>query len=80
MLLETPMSFTYSSLEEAFPEAKKDAHHQFGFEGIMNTMRCNTEKSIDELLQALFDDSNAFTEGSGRHDDTSVVLLERRSH
>lgn len=67
-------------LEEAFPEAKKDSHHQFGFDGIMNTMRRNTEQSIDELLQALFDDSNAFTEGSGRHDDTSVVLLERRSH
>jgi len=65
-------------LEEAFPEAKKDAHHQFGFDGIMHTMRTNSEKSIDEVLQALFDDSNAFTEGSGRHDDTSVVLLERR--
>jgi hypothetical protein len=29
-------------------------------------------------LQKLFDDSNAATQGSGRHDDTSVVLLERR--
>lgn len=65
-------------LEEAFPEARKGAHHQFGFAGIMQSMLRNSGKTIDETLQALFDDSNAFTEGSGRHDDTSVVLLERR--
>lgn len=65
-------------LEEAFPEARRDAHHQFGFEGIMKSMLKNADKNIDEVLQSLFDDSNAFTEGSGRHDDTSVVLLERR--
>ena len=29
-------------------------------------------------LEKLFFDSNAATKGSGRHDDTSVVLLERR--
>jgi hypothetical protein len=28
-------------------------------------------------MQKLFDDSNAFTQGSGRHDDTSVVIVER---
>jgi hypothetical protein len=27
----------------------------------------------------LFDDSNAFTRGQGRHDDTSVLLLERHA-
>ncbi len=67
-------------LEEAFPEARKEAHQQFGFEGIMASMLRNEGHTIDETLQALFDDSNAFTEGSGRHDDTSVVLLERRPH
>ena len=65
-------------LEEAFPEGKKDAHKQFGFDGIMQTMGRCAEQSLEVVMEALFFDSNAFTEGSGRHDDTSVVLLERR--
>jgi hypothetical protein len=28
-------------------------------------------------LNALFADSEEYTEGSGRHDDTSVVMIER---
>jgi len=66
-------------LEEAFPEARKEQHVQFGFDGIINTLRKSAELPLEETMQALFDDSNAFTQGSGRHDDTSVVLLERIS-
>ncbi|MHC4877934.1 MAG: PP2C family protein-serine/threonine phosphatase [Planctomycetota bacterium] len=65
-------------LEEAFPEGIVDKHNQFGVEGIINTLKESTDRTAKETLQALFDDSNAFTKGSGRHDDTSVVLLERR--
>lgn len=66
-------------IEEAFPAASKKAHMQFGIEGITETMKRHKDSTLDDMLQALFDDSNAFTEGSGRHDDTSVVLLERHS-
>ena len=65
-------------LEEAFPEGVVDKHNQFGIEGIIDTLKASADLSVQDTLQKLFDDSNAFTKGSGRHDDTSVVLLERR--
>jgi serine phosphatase RsbU (regulator of sigma subunit) len=49
----------------------------FGQAGIKNTLRATARRSLDEALDQLFVDSNAFTEGSGRHDDTSVVLIEQ---
>ena len=65
-------------LEEAFPASAFDAkHEQFGVEGIKDTLRKSKDLTLDEALQMLFDDSNAYTKGNGRHDDTSVVLLER---
>jgi phosphoserine phosphatase RsbU/P len=64
-------------LEEAFPAAMTDRHDQFGVEGIKKTMRESRNLTLEETLQKLFDDSHAYTQGSGRHDDTSVVLLER---
>jgi len=64
-------------LEEAFPAGRTEGHLQFGQEGIERSLRRAQDMNIDDAVQALFDDSNAFTEGSGRHDDTSVVLLER---
>ena len=65
-------------LEEAFPASAVDAKHdQFGVEGIKETMRQSKDLTLEEALQKLFDDSNAYTKGNGRHDDTSVVLLER---
>ena len=32
---------------------------------------------LEDTMEALFRDSRVFTEGEGRHDDTSVVLVER---
>ena len=63
-------------LEEAFPEGKPGRHNQFGIDGIKETMKRTVNESLTDAMQALFDDSEAFTEGSGRHDDTSVVFLE----
>lgn len=63
-------------LAEAFPESG-DGHGEFGEEGIKATLRKSRSRPIDEALQALFDDSTAFTQGTGRHDDTSALLLER---
>ncbi|WP_166821719.1 PP2C family protein-serine/threonine phosphatase [Thalassoroseus pseudoceratinae] len=64
-------------LEEAFPAEKQDTHGQFGQAGIMRTVKECRDKPLDETLDVLFNASNAFTEGAGRHDDTSVLLIER---
>ncbi len=63
-------------LVEAFPEGGGE-HNEFGMNGIIATLKRCRSLSLDQTMQALFDDSNAFTRGFGRHDDTSVVLLER---
>ncbi|MCA9121943.1 MAG: SpoIIE family protein phosphatase [Planctomycetaceae bacterium] len=65
-------------LDEAFPADGDMEHDQFGIAGIMKSLQESSKLPLAEALQKLFDDSNAATQGSGRHDDTSVVLLERR--
>eukprot|EP00913_Durusdinium_trenchii_P013375 g12556.t1 len=62
-------------LEEAFPD--EAGHSEFGRAGIENSLRDTRSKSLPDALSALFDDSNSFTNGAGRHDDTSVVFIER---
>jgi serine phosphatase RsbU (regulator of sigma subunit) len=63
-------------LIEAFPE-RSENHKEFGVEGVRVTLREAKQLSLSDTLQKLFDDTQAFTQGTGRHDDTSVVLLER---
>ena len=63
-------------LVEAFPEGV-DPHQEFGVDGIERTLQSFRERPLEDALGALFHESNAFTKGSGRHDDTSVVLVER---
>ena len=53
-------------------------HQQFGMEGIRRTLDACRQQSLPDTLDALFRESQAFTLGEGRHDDTSVLLLERR--
>lgn len=65
-------------LTEAFPGENRGSHVEFGVDGLITSLRNSTDKPLDECLQALFDDSYAFTEGSGRHDDTSVLILESK--
>jgi phosphoserine phosphatase RsbU/P len=67
-------------LEEAFPEGSNEAHQQFGVDGIIQSMKDGIDTPLDEALQRVFDDSNAFTQGSGRHDDSSCVFLESRKN
>lgn len=64
-------------LAEAFPEGVDDAIHQFGEKGIIRTLKESTELPVSDAMEKLFHDSNEFTQGYGRHDDTSVVLIER---
>jgi phosphoserine phosphatase RsbU/P len=49
----------------------------FGVDGICRTLRDCRSSSLEDTMEALFRESRAFTEGEGRHDDTSVVLVER---
>ncbi|HID22533.1 MAG TPA: serine/threonine-protein phosphatase [Planctomycetaceae bacterium] len=64
-------------LEEAFPEGRSGVHHQFGRDGVVRTLKETYKLPAKDALQALLDASSAFTEGSGRHDDTSLVVLDR---
>ena len=63
-------------LIEAFPGNSRGEHAEFGINGLEQTMRDTREKPASECLNRLFSDSYAFTKGSGRHDDTSVLILE----
>jgi serine phosphatase RsbU (regulator of sigma subunit) len=65
-------------LDEAFPADGDQHHDQFGIEGIIRTLKESRDLPLDQALERLFQQSNLATKGSGRHDDTSVVLLERK--
>jgi sigma-B regulation protein RsbU (phosphoserine phosphatase) len=56
---------------------KDNKNAAFGVNGICDALRHCQQRNLDETLDYLFQASNSFTEGSGRHDDTSVLLLER---
>ena len=63
-------------LIEAFPDNGAE-HCEFGIKGVLESMVRTRDLPIAGALQSLFDDTHAFTQGSGRHDDTSAVLIER---
>jgi sigma-B regulation protein RsbU (phosphoserine phosphatase) len=63
-------------LTDAF-SPKKQPVRIFGVDGITQTMQQCRAKPVAETLDALFQQSRAYTDGAGRHDDTSVVLVER---
>jgi serine phosphatase RsbU (regulator of sigma subunit) len=65
-------------LAEAFPEGG-DQHDEFGTDGIIGALQAAAELPLEQALDTLFIASHEFTGGSGRHDDTSVVLLERKA-
>jgi serine phosphatase RsbU (regulator of sigma subunit) len=63
-------------LAEAFTEGKH-GHREFGRTGLEQALRDSRGLPLQASLQRLFDTSHAFTDGQGRHDDSSVLLLER---
>jgi serine phosphatase RsbU (regulator of sigma subunit) len=65
-------------LDEAFPEHGSE-EDQFGEEGIINTLQATVDAPLEEALERLFADSHEATQGTGRLDDTSLVLVERRN-
>ncbi len=62
-------------LTEAFP-VDQGEHREYGVPGIEKTLRELKTKPLETVLEHLFEDSSAFTKGRGRHDDTTVVLIE----
>jgi len=69
--------FYTDGLQEAFPEHAPHKTAEFGVAGITQTLRSHQASDVQQALRALFENTEAFTEGSGRHDDTSVVMPER---
>ena len=65
-------------LEEAFP-AGGDRHASFGRTGIATSLRRTNRGTAADAVAAMFVDLETFTAGSGRHDDTSAVLIEREA-
>lgn len=65
-------------IAEAF-NAEQEVHREFGQEGLCRTLRDSVNDSLEDTVRNLFDASRAFTGGQGRHDDTSIVIIERAS-
>ncbi len=63
-------------LTDAFPEGPH-GFTGFGVNGIRQSLQKCREGTLEQALDTLLADSHAFTGGKGRHDDTSVLLLER---
>jgi serine phosphatase RsbU (regulator of sigma subunit) len=63
-------------LVEAFP-LEVGEHREFGIPGVEETLARYKSRPLSDTLEALFRESHEFTEGGGRHDDTTIVLVER---
>lgn len=63
-------------LIEAFP-VEEGGHREYGLSGVKATLAATKYEPLETSLDALFADSHAFTCGHGRHDDTTIVLIER---
>jgi serine phosphatase RsbU (regulator of sigma subunit) len=62
-------------LIEAFPD--RTSPPEFGLGGVKRVLAEHQSAPLPKALAALFDASSAFTEGAGRHDDTSLLMFER---
>lgn len=61
---------------EAFEDGKQ-GHAEFGIAGLSRTLQDTENQPIEYVVDQLFNNSALHTNGSGRHDDTSVLLVER---
>lgn len=59
------------------PQGSPNSEMAFGVPGVSKALQECLNKNIEDTLNHLFKASADYTEGAGRHDDTSVVLLER---
>ena len=65
-------------LEEAFPPEGDALLDQFGITGIIDALKESINMPLDEAMDHLFFKSTEVTAGAGRHDDTSVMMIERK--
>ena len=59
------------------PQGTPNSDLAFGIPGVSKVLQACREKNIEQTLNQLFEVTAKYTGGAGRHDDTSVVLLER---
>ncbi len=59
------------------PHGGPNSDLAFGTQGVVKILQDCRAKDIDFTLNQLFEITSNYTGGTGRHDDTSVVLLER---
>jgi len=64
-------------LTDALSPGEGKQEKMFGIEGIIATLLECRNETIDATMERLFLASGNFTGGEGRHDDTSVLLVER---
>lgn len=64
-------------LTDALAPGEGAGGRMFGVGGITRALRECRGRPLDQTLECLFEASHEFTGGHGRHDDTSVLLLER---
>jgi serine phosphatase RsbU (regulator of sigma subunit) len=64
-------------LTDALAPGEEQGGNAFGVRGIVQALRDCCGRSLEEALDHLFEASHRYTGGEGRHDDTSVLLLER---
>jgi serine phosphatase RsbU (regulator of sigma subunit) len=69
--------FYTDGLTDALPMGTDKGLKAFGVQGVQTTLRDSRTDDTDKALDRLFRASTDFTGGTGRHDDTSLVLLER---
>lgn len=72
---QSRLLFYTDGLTEASPN--ETLEQQFGIAGVSELLNRHRDQSGNFIVQKLMDDSQNFTQNAGRHDDTSVVLLER---
>jgi len=65
-------------LDEAFPPEGDALADQFGVAGIIDALKESINMSLDDAMNHLFNKSTEITAGAGRHDDTSVMMIERK--
>ncbi|NBO92629.1 MAG: serine/threonine-protein phosphatase [Planctomycetia bacterium] len=64
-------------LTDALAPGEIEGGQMWGVAGIIEGLKSCRKRTLEETLEHLFAASNAYTGGLGRHDDTSVLLLER---
>jgi serine phosphatase RsbU (regulator of sigma subunit) len=65
-------------LTDAFPQGNTN-FTAFGVRGITEALKAVPRAPTEEALEHLFRASHDYTGGSGRHDDTSAVVIDRQA-